>query len=48
MRKLLKLYFENRRIVILTFELFWIVIFLLEAASASSGPGIGGFVYVNF
>jgi hypothetical protein len=39
---------EHRRPVVLTFELLWIVVFLLEAASRDSGPGIAPFVYVNF
>jgi hypothetical protein len=39
----------NRKVVILTFELFWIAVFLLAAASGQgSGPGIAQFVYVNF
>lgn len=40
--------FEHRRIVCMTFELFWIVVFLLEAIGNPSGPQIVQFVYVNF
>ncbi len=38
----------NRKVVILTFELFWIAVFLLAAAGRGGGPGIAQFVYVNF
>jgi hypothetical protein len=39
----------NRKVVVLTFELFWIAVFLLEAATAQGGgAGIAQFVYVNF
>jgi hypothetical protein len=45
---ILRLYVENRRIIMLTFEIFWIIVFLLHAASSSSGAQIAQFQYVNF
>lgn len=38
----------NRKVVILTFEVFWIAAFLLDAAAKGGGAGIAQFVYVNF
>lgn len=48
MQKLVAFYVANRDAAIVTFEIFWIVIFLLEAASRASGPEVAGFVYANF
>jgi hypothetical protein len=48
MRDVLKLYLDNRKIVILTFEIFWIGVFLLEAATGSTGAEVAQFVYANF
>jgi hypothetical protein len=45
---MLRLYVENRKVILLTFEIFWIVVFLLHAASSSSGAQIAQFEYVNF
>ncbi len=38
----------NRKVVILTFEVVWIAVFLLDAATRGGGAGIAQFVYVNF
>lgn len=38
----------NRKVVILTFEVFWIAVFLLDTATRGGGPGVAQFVYVNF
>lgn len=38
---------RNRKLVILTFELFWIAVFLLDALE-HGGSGMTQFVYVNF
>lgn len=48
MRKLVELYARNWKIVLLTFEVFWVVVFLLEAAGRTTGAEITPFVYVNF
>jgi len=39
---------ENRRLVILTFEVFWIVVFLLEKVTNEKATEIPQFIYVNF
>jgi hypothetical protein len=39
---------EHRKVILLTFEIFWIVVFLLDAATGDSGAGVAQFVYVNF
>jgi hypothetical protein len=46
-KRVLRLYVENRKIVMLTFEIFWIVVFLLHAA-AEGGSDVTQLVYVNF
>jgi hypothetical protein len=43
-----KLCVENRKIVVLTFELFWIAVFLLAAAGGTGGADAAQFVYANF
>lgn len=48
MRRPIQLLLENRKIIMLTFEIFWIVVFLMEAASKGSGAQVAQFVYVNF
>lgn len=39
---------QNYRLVFVTFELFWIGIFLLHRAASSGASELPGFVYVNF
>jgi hypothetical protein len=49
MMKLLKQTFQTHgRLMLLTFELFWIVIFVLDRISSGGGSGVPDFVYVNF
>lgn len=38
---------SNRKLIILTFEIFWIIIFLLNRVS-NEASSIPEFVYVNF
>ena len=38
----------NRRLIILTFEIFWIVVFLLDRFGHAQTGGVPQFVYVNF
>ncbi|WP_157061365.1 hypothetical protein [Anaeromyxobacter dehalogenans] len=47
MKRVLDCVRRNRKLVILTFELFWIAVFLLEALE-QGGSGMTQFVYVNF
>ncbi len=48
MRRAIDYAWTNRKVVILTFEVFWIAVFLLDAATRGDGAGIAQFVYVNF
>lgn len=48
MNSLLQRVLSGRRVIILTFELFWIVVFLLDAAAGSGGGEVAPFVYANF
>jgi hypothetical protein len=47
MRKLLKPVLDHWKAISLTFEIFWILVFILEGAATSS-PEISQFVYTNF
>ena len=47
-RRTLEYVRSNRKVVVLTFELFWIAVFLLEATGQGAGGGVVQFVYVNF
>jgi hypothetical protein len=38
----------KRKLIMLTFEVFWIVVFLLDRIGSSTAGGVPGFVYVNF
>jgi hypothetical protein len=38
----------HARSVLLTFEIFWILIFLLERLGGQTASGIPQFIYVNF
>lgn len=48
MKRAIDYLWTHRRIVVLTFELFWIAVFLLHSASQETQAGITPFVYVNF
>ena len=39
---------EHGRAMMITFEVFWIVVFLLDRVGGQSAGGIPPFVYVNF
>jgi hypothetical protein len=38
----------NPKLILLTFEVFWIVVFLLDRIAQSTTGGVPGFAYVNF
>ena len=38
----------NAKSILLTFEIFWILIFLLERLGGQMASGIPQFIYVNF
>ena len=45
----IKTYFgENSGLIILTFEVFWILVFLLEKVTNEKATEIPQFIYVNF
>jgi len=39
---------RDRKVIVLTFEVFWIGVFLLEAAASQGGGEVAAFVYANF
>jgi hypothetical protein len=39
---------EHWKPVALTFEVFWILVFALHAATSASGAQVAQFVYANF
>ena len=39
---------EHGGLILLTFEIFWVVVFLLDRVSGCGGSAIPQFVYVNF
>jgi len=48
MNELWRQVLEHRKVILLTFEIFWIVVFLLEAAAGPAGGAVTPFVYANF
>ena len=48
MKNLLSLYLSNRKAVILTFEIFWTAVFIIERLTSATGSAIPQFQYVNF
>ena len=38
----------NYGVIVVTFELFWILVFLLDKAGQGGAGGVPAFVYVNF
>ena len=38
----------NRKLILMTFEIFWIVVFMLEQVSNTNSVDIPQFIYVNF
>ena len=39
---------SNRKTIILTFEIFWVLIFLLDRVASVKSVDIPQFIYVNF
>jgi hypothetical protein len=38
----------NHQLAVLTFEIFWIIVFLLDRLHGQAGGSLPRFVYVNF
>jgi hypothetical protein len=47
MQRLIAFWLANRSVAVVTFEVFWIVVFLLERAASSAGQ-VPEFMYANF
>ena len=39
---------SHRRLILITFEIFWIVVFVLDRVGRDTAGGVPQFVYVNF
>ncbi len=39
---------NHGKAILLTFELFWILVFILDRVGGQGGNGIPQFIYVNF
>jgi hypothetical protein len=48
MKALPRLVVDHWKLVALTFEAFWILVFALHAATSASGAPVAQFVYANF
>ena len=48
MKKLWSIVRENYALIAFTFQVFWILIFLLNRLTQGSAGGVPQFVYVNF
>ena len=48
MRIMHEIWQKHGRAILFTFEVFWIVVFLLERVITGGGSDIPQFVYVNF
>ena len=46
--KIKNLFIHNKKFIILTFEIFWIVVFLLNRIANENLIEIPQFIYVNF
>lgn len=46
--KLTGWFIKNRKLIMITAELFWIAVFLLDQISNSNAVDIPQFIYVNF
>jgi hypothetical protein len=47
-KKITLLIKRNKKLIIITFEIFWIIIFLLEKITSGTLAEIPQFIYVNF
>lgn len=48
LRKILNKVNKNKKLIIITFEVFWIIVFLLEKITSTDAAEIPQFIYVNF
>jgi hypothetical protein len=43
-----KWFAANQKLILMTFEIFWVIVFLLEQVSNTNSVDIPQFIYVNF
>jgi len=48
MKNMKALFNNHKKTIMITFEIFWIIVFILDLLANQSGPGIPQFIYVNF
>ena len=48
MDKLISFIKDNRKLIIITFEIFWIFVFILRSIAGNGIDEIPQFIYVNF
>jgi hypothetical protein len=48
MKKIIQALTDNWKVITLTFEIFWLIVFLLGSLANKSATEIPQFVYVNF
>jgi hypothetical protein len=46
--KIVKWFSSNKKLIIITFEIFWIAVFLLDRLMNMNSVEIPQFIYVNF
>lgn len=46
--KIYDIFTRNKKVVLITFEIFWIIFFILEKIASNSSVEIPQFIYVNF
>jgi len=47
-RRMRKWFAANQKLILMTFEIFWIIVFLLDQVSNTNSVDIPQFIYVNF
>lgn len=46
--KIIQIFIDNRKLLIISFEMFWIMIFLIEKIAGNNSIEVQQFIYVNF
>jgi len=47
-KKTVSWFMTNKRVVVITFEVFWILVFVLDRMTSGNSSAIPQFIYVNF
>jgi hypothetical protein len=48
MKRILDHFRAHRATIVVTIEIFWVLVFLLHASTKGAGAAAAGFVYANF